>query len=193
MNIKSAEFVKGVVGEDRILEENKLQVAFIGRSNVGKSSVINSLLGRKNLVKSSARPGKTKEINFFLINEKIYFVDLPGYGYAKASFEQREKIRQLILWYLNNTQIKNRKTVLIIDAKAGVTKLDMEMLEILNEHNYEFIVAVNKIDKLRRGERGRKLKEVLMQSGNENIILYSAKSGEGKDNLLGKIFERLSF
>jgi len=193
MNIKSAEFVKGVVGEDRILEENKLQVAFIGRSNVGKSSVINSLVDRKNLVKSSARPGKTKEINFFLINEKIYFVDLPGYGYAKASFAQREKIRQLILWYLANTSIKNRKTVLIIDAKAGVTKLDLEMLEILNEHNYEFIVVVNKIDKLRRGERNGKLKEVLKKSGKENVIFYSAKSGEGRDKLSGKIFERLSF
>lgn len=189
MNIKSAEFVKGVVGEDRILEENKLQVAFIGRSNVGKSSVINSLVGRKNLVKSSARPGKTKEINFFLINEKIYFVDLPGYGFAKASFQQREKIRQLILWYLNNAQIKNRKTVLIIDAKAGVTKLDMEMLEILNEHNYEFIIVANKIDKLKRNERSKKLKEILEKSGNENVVFYSAKSGEGRDKLLSKIFE----
>ncbi len=189
MNIKSAEFVKGVVGEDRILEENKLQVAFIGRSNVGKSSVINSLVGRKNLVKSSARPGKTKEINFFLINEKIYFVDLPGYGFAKASFQQREKIRQLILWYLANASIKNRKTVLIVDAKAGVTKLDLEMLEILNERKYEFIVVVNKIDKLRRGERNGKLKEVLEKSRNKNVILYSAKSGEGKDKLLGRIFE----
>ncbi len=193
MNIKSAEFVKGVVGEDRILEENRLQVAFIGRSNVGKSSVINSLVGRKNLVKSGAKPGKTKEINFFLINGKIYFVDLPGYGFAKASFQQREKIRQLILWYLANASIKNRKTVLIIDAKAGVTKLDLEMLEILNERKYEFIVVINKIDKLRRGERDGKLKEVLKKLGNENIILYSAKSGEGRDRLLGKIFERLSF
>jgi GTP-binding protein len=189
MNIKSAEFVKGVVREDRILEENKLQVAFIGRSNVGKSSVINSLIGRKDLAKFSARPGKTKEINFFLINEKIYFVDLPGYGYAKASFEQREKIRQLILWYLNNTSIKNRKTVLIIDAKAGVTKLDLEMLEILNEHNYEFIVVVNKIDKLRRSERNIKMKEISARSGNKNVVFYSAKNGEGRDKLSGKIFE----
>ncbi|MCK5084116.1 MAG: YihA family ribosome biogenesis GTP-binding protein [Candidatus Pacebacteria bacterium] len=188
MSVKTAEFIKGVVGDDRILEESKLQVAFIGRSNVGKSSVINSLTGRKNLVKSSSTPGKTREINFFLINEKIYFVDLPGYGFAKASFLQREKIRQLILWYLTSVEIKNRKLVLIIDAKVGPTKLDLEMIDILNEYNHEFIIVANKADKLKRSERNKKLKEISEKAGNEETIFYSAKSGEGKGELSNELF-----
>ncbi|MCK4891928.1 MAG: YihA family ribosome biogenesis GTP-binding protein [Candidatus Pacebacteria bacterium] len=190
MNIKSAEFVKGVViGEDRILEENRLQIAFIGRSNVGKSSVINLLLGRKKLVKSSSTPGKTRQINFFLVNERIYFVDLPGYGFAKASFEQREKIRRLILWYLTSVKIKNRKIILIIDAKVGLTKLDLEMIDILNKHNHNFIIIANKSDKLKRSERNKKLNEILEKVYNKEIILCSAKNGEGRGKLFNKVFE----
>lgn len=189
MSIKTAEFVKGVViGDDRILEESKLQVAFIGRSNVGKSSVINSLVGRKNLVKSSGTPGKTREINFFLINEKIYLVDLPGYGYAKASFSQREKIRQLILWYLASVKIKNRMIVLIIDAKVGPTKLDLEMIDILNRHDHKFIIVANKADKLKKSEKSKKMKEISVGVGNKEIIFYSAKNGEGKGELSNKLF-----
>ncbi|MCK4592341.1 YihA family ribosome biogenesis GTP-binding protein [Candidatus Parcubacteria bacterium] len=188
MSVKTAEFIKGVVGNDRILEESKPQVAFIGRSNVGKSSVINSLAGRKNLVKSSSTPGKTREINFFLINKKIYLVDLPGYGFAKASFEQREKIRRLILWYLTSAEIKNRKFILIIDAKVGPTKLDSEMIDILNEYDREFIIVANKADKLKKSERNKKLKEILEKAGSKEIIFYSAKSGEGKGELFSKVF-----
>ena len=189
MSIKTAKFIKGVViGNDRILEESKLQVAFIGRSNVGKSSVINSLVGRKNLVKSSGTPGKTREINFFLINEKIYFVDLPGYGFAKASFSQREKIRQLILWYLTSVKIKNRKLVLIIDAKVGPTKLDLEMVDILNKYDHKFIIVANKVDKLKKSERSKKIKDISTRIGNEEIIFYSAKNGEGKGELFNKLF-----
>lgn len=189
MSIQTAEFIKGVVGDDRILEESKLQVAFIGRSNVGKSSVINSLLGQKGLVKSSSRPGKTREINFFLINKKVYFVDLPGYGFAKASFQQREKIRQLIIWYITSAKIKSRKFVLIIDAKVGPTKLDLEMIDILNEYKYNFIIVANKSDKLKRSERDRKLKNILKEVGQREIIFYSAKSGEGKGQLFNDVFE----
>ena len=189
MSIKTAEFVKGVViGDDRILEESKLQVAFIGRSNVGKSSVINSLVGRKNLVKSSGTPGKTREINFFLINEKIYLVDLPGNGFAKASFSQREKIRQLILWYLASVKIKNRMIVLIIDAKVGPTKLDLEMIDILNRHDHKFIIVANKADKLKKSEKSKKMKEISTGVGNKEIIFYSAKNGEGKGELSNKLF-----
>ena len=189
MSVKTAEFIKGVViGDDRILEENKLQVAFIGRSNVGKSSVINSLVGRKKLVKSSSTPGKTREINFFLINEKIYLVDLPGYGFAKASFEQREKIRRLILWYLTSAEIKNRKFILIIDAKVGPTKLDSEMIDILNKYDREFIIVANKADKLKKSERNKKLKEILEKAGSKEIIFYSTKSEEGKRELFSKVF-----
>src|SRR3989337_3145920 len=100
MNIASAEFVKGIIGTDSILKEKPPHVAFVGRSNVGKSSVINSLVMRKDLVKSSSMPGKTREINFFFINKKCYFVDLPGYGFARMGAKGAEKIRKLILWNL---------------------------------------------------------------------------------------------
>ena len=97
MDIKSAEFVKGIMGTDKILEDNKPQIVFVGRSNVGKSSIINLLANRKNLVKSSSKPGKTKQINFFLINKKVFFVDLPGYGFMKMDLKKKEKIRKLII------------------------------------------------------------------------------------------------
>ena len=96
--IKTAEFVKGVVGTDPILKEKIPQIAFVGRSNVGKSSVINALTGKKGLAISSSTPGRTLQLNFFLINEKAYFVDLPGYGYARASLKQAEKMRKMIMW-----------------------------------------------------------------------------------------------
>ena len=97
MNFNNIKFRKGIRGTDEINFENKKQIAFYGRSNVGKSSSINTLLGRNSLVKSSATPGKTKEINYFEIDEKMFFVDLPGYGYAKISKVEREKLRKLIL------------------------------------------------------------------------------------------------
>ncbi len=189
MTIKSAEFVKGVVGDDAILFDNIPHVAFIGRSNVGKSSVINTIVARKKLVKSSSTPGKTREINFFLIDEKVYFVDLPGYGFAKVSFTQREKIRQLILWYLTAIKIKNRKIVLIIDAKVGLTKLDLEMIDILNDNQINYIIVANKSDKLKRNDRQKKIKEISKNSSGRMVYLFSAKKGEGKNDLLTAIFE----
>src|SRR3990167_7680582 len=100
MKIISAKFVKGITGTDDILYDGIPQIAFVGRSNVGKSSVINSLVNQNELVKVGKKPGKTTEINFFIINNKFYFVDLPGYGYAELSPIEKEKIRKRMLWYL---------------------------------------------------------------------------------------------
>jgi len=188
MNFKSAVFVKGVVGPDQILNDGKHKIAFIGRSNVGKSSVINSLLGKKGLVKSSSTPGKTKEINFFLVNEEIYFVDLPGYGYAKIPMQAREKLRNLILWYLTSPEIEHSRIVLIVDAKVGPTKLDQEMIEVLQDYGHDFVVIANKSDKLKRNLRITQLKLIREQTGKE-AILYSATTIEGRDEVLRKIFE----
>ncbi len=188
MKIKSAVFVKGVVGPDQILNDGKHKIAFIGRSNVGKSSVINSLLGKKGLVKSSSTPGKTKEVNFFLVNDKIYFVDLPGYGFAKISMQAREKLRNLILWYLTSPEIEHSRIVLIIDAKVGPTKLDQEMIDVLKEFGHDFVVIANKSDKLKRNSRINQLKIIREQTGKE-AILYSSKTTEGKNDVFSKIFE----
>jgi GTP-binding protein len=189
MEIKTAKFIKGIIGTNEILEDERPQVAFIGRSNVGKSSVINSLVNRKNLVKSGAKPGKTRQINFFLINKKIYFVDLPGYGFIKMPLKQKEKIRRMILWYLFRSEVKFKKVVLIIDARIGPSEFDEEMLDLLNKNKYPVVVVVNKIDKLKKNKLIGQLKIIRGKTGDNEIIPYSARTKKGRNELLSKIFE----
>ena len=188
MEIKTLRFVKGIIGTDRILEDERPQIAFIGRSNVGKSSVINSLVKRNNLVKSGSKPGKTQQINFFLINEKVYFVDLPGYGFITAPLKQKEKIRKMILWYLFYSEVKFEKIVLIIDALIGPSEFDKEMLGLLNKNKYPIILVANKIDKLKENKLIGRLKALQAETGHNEIILYSAKTKKGRDELFAKIF-----
>ncbi|NQV00937.1 MAG: YihA family ribosome biogenesis GTP-binding protein [Parcubacteria group bacterium] len=189
INIKSAEFIKGIIGTDKILEDTKAQIAFVGRSNVGKSSVINSLVNRKNLVKSSSKPGRTRQINFFLINERVYFVDLPGYGFMKIDMEKKEKIRKLMIWYLSYSEVKLKKAVLIIDAKVGPTEFDMEMLDLLKKSQHKVIIIANKTDKLKKKQVNRQLEMIQKKISDNNVILYSAKTKQGRDELLNRIFE----
>lgn len=176
--------MKGIVGPDELLSSELLQVAFIGRSNVGKSTLLNTLMQRKNLVKTSAKPGKTKEINYFIVNDSIYFADLPGFGFAKVSQADRENLRKLILWYLLETTIPKRKTVLILDSRVGVSATDMEILEGLKEQGQEVIIVANKIDKLKQGERHHALKDILEITQNSNVIPFSSQTGEGREQLL---------
>ena len=195
MEIKEVKFIKGITGTDPILKSKRPQFAFIGRSNVGKSSLINKLLGQKNLVKTSAQPGKTKEINFFLVNKKIYFVDLPGYGFAKISQKQREKMRKMILWYFISGEPKINKVILIIDAKAGLKEFDREMMAVLQEYapkyNYDFLIAVNKIDKLSQKKLHKSLTTIKRELKDEKkIIPISAKTGRGVPKLLETIFAK---
>ena len=189
MDIKTAEFVKGVIGTNEILEDDKPQIVFAGRSNVGKSSVINSLVNRRNLVKSSSTPGKTKEINFFLINQEVYFVDLPGYGFIKISLKKKEKIRKMILWYLFYSGIKFKKVVLIIDAKVGLSEFDMEMLDTLNKNDFKVVIVANKTDKLKQSQLIKQTKLIQEKIGDNKMILYSARTKKGRDELLDEIFK----
>ena len=188
MDIKSAEFVKGIMGTDKILEDNKPQIAFVGRSNVGKSSIINLLANRKNLVKSSSKPGKTKQINFFLINKKVFFVDLPGYGFMKMDLKKKEKIRKLIIWYLFRSKVEISKVILIIDAKTGPTDFDIEMFNLLKKTEREIIIVANKIDKLKKNDVMKEIKKIKENTGFNEIIPFSTKTKEGKEKLLEKIF-----
>jgi GTP-binding protein len=132
-------------------------------------------------------PGKTREINFFLINEEFYFVDLPGYGFAKIKQDQREKLRKMILWYLLSDEVQNKKIVLIIDFKVGLSEFDSEMLYILNKNNLDFIIIANKIDKISKGARLKQFNKIKEEVGTDNIILYSAKTGEGREELINKL------
>ncbi|KKS90034.1 MAG: putative GTP-binding protein EngB [Candidatus Gottesmanbacteria bacterium GW2011_GWA2_44_17] len=188
MTITSAEFIKGIRGTDKILYDGKLQIAFVGRSNVGKSSLINSLVGRNNLARSSTQPGKTIRLDFFLINNSFYFVDLPGYGYAKMSGQKHEDIRKMMLWYLEYSEVKNRRVVLIIDANIGITEFDKEMIELITQHSIDFVIAANKADKLKMGQKEKQLKQIQQDVGNVPVIPYSGKTNEGRDALLKEIF-----
>lgn len=187
MNITSAKFIKGVVGADRILEDGIPQVAFVGRSNVGKSSVINSLTGRKKLARSSSSPGCTQEINMFLINNSFYLVDLPGYGFTKASREVRERLEYLIYWYLFESKYEQKKVVLIIDAKTGPTKVDMEVLHSLKERKKDFTVVANKIDKIKRSEYDHQLQKIKALVGVHRFIPYSAEKRIGVGRLINEL------
>ena len=189
MDIKTAEFVKGVIGTDKILEDDKPQIAFVGRSNVGKSSIINLLANRKNLVKSSSKPGKTRQINFFLMNKKVYFVDLAGYGFIKIKLKKKEKIRKLIIWYLFRSEVKIDKVVLIIDAKTGPTDFDIEMLNLLKNTERKIIVVANKIDKLKKNDIRMQISKIEEITGHRGVIPFSAKKKIGKEKLSKKIFK----
>jgi GTP-binding protein len=187
ITIKSAQFVKGVVGSDSIMQEKTPQIAFVGRSNVGKSSVINALTGVKNLAISSSTPGRTLQLNFFLINEEVFFVDLPGYGYSKISLKQAEKMRKMIMWYLESGEAKPKKVVLIIDANVGPTKFDLEMMELLMENRHEVVVVANKIDKVKQSEIVKKKRAIIEKLDTENIVYFSIKTKQGKEELLEKL------
>ncbi|HRY62395.1 MAG TPA: ribosome biogenesis GTP-binding protein YihA/YsxC [Candidatus Paceibacterota bacterium] len=187
MKIESAIFRKGIRGDDRILNEDKPQIAFVGRSNVGKSSLLNCLLNRKDLVKSGKMPGKTREINFFLINGKYYFVDLPGYGFAKLPIDVREQIAKMIQWYFFQ-KVFHRKAVLVLDAKVGPNAMDLEMYRILRDQKEEVIIVANKIDALNQKERNTQLKLMAEEMPGVEIIPCSAKTKEGREKILEKIF-----
>lgn len=189
--INSAEFKRGIVGTDVILTDGVPEVAFVGRSNVGKSSLINSLVNRKDLVKTSNKPGKTTEINFFSINNgKCYFVDLPGYGYAKASPKQKESIEKLILWYVMYAEAPLHKVVLILDSKAGLTAFDEEMIRVLREHGHSYLIVANKADKLNQKEASAQLRAIKGATHEATVVAYSATTATPKerDALLRQIF-----
>ncbi len=189
MNISSVKFIKSIIGTDPILEDGKPQIAFIGRSNVGKSSVINAVANQKNLARTSSFPGRTQQINVFLVNKSFYLVDLPGYGFAKVPKEIREKINKMVNWYFFDSNCKQKKIVLIIDAKVGPTKDDMEMLDKLEAHDKDVIIVANKIDKLKKSQFEKQLQEIQIFFKPYKVVPYSAEKRKGIGELereLGK-------
>ena len=182
MEIKKAEFIKGVRGTDPILETDILQIAFFGRSNAGKSSSINALLNRKNLVKSSATPGKTKEINIFEVNETFNIVDLPGYGYAKLSLKERDGLRKLIEWYIFDCPVQNRVNVLVLDGKVGLTEMDNRILDAFADLKEKTFVLMNKTDKLKQKDLSKKFKKLKADvASRAEVIIFSAVKKTGVD------------
>lgn len=183
MNIKSATFVKGAIGTNEIFEDGTPQIVFVGRSNVGKSSVINSLTGQKKLARTSATPGRTQQINIFLINKAFYLIDLPGYGFAKAPKEVREQIQKMLNWYLFESKYGFKKVVLIIDAKIGPTSADMDMVHSLERSDKDILIVANKIDKIKKAEYDEQIEKIKNAFHMHTVIPYSAEKKIGAGEL----------
>jgi GTP-binding protein len=193
MNIKSAEF-KISNSDYRKCPDTKLpEYAFIGRSNVGKSSLINMLTGRKALAKTSATPGKTLLINHFLINGEWYIVDLPGYGFAKRSKESREQLSRMIQGYvLGREQMTN--LFVLVDSRLKPQKIDMEFIQWLGENGVPFAIVFTKMDKLGKVAGPAAVetyKKELLKTWEElpPIFMTSSEDARGRDELLGYIDE----
>jgi len=187
MKITSAVFVKGVVGEDTVLGGSKPVVALVGRSNVGKSSIINSLVNQKALARSSSQPGRTRQINLYLVNNALYLADLPGYGFARVSHEAQANLRDLIYWYLLDSAYQQKKVVVVIDAFTGPSEDDLAMLYSLHKAKKSVVVVVNKVDKLKRAERAEQLEKIQALIGDHKIIPYSAQEKIGLSALTKEI------
>ncbi|MBI3989310.1 MAG: YihA family ribosome biogenesis GTP-binding protein [candidate division NC10 bacterium] len=193
MKITSAEFLKSVGSLADLPREGLPEIAFAGRSNVGKSSTINRLLNQRGLAKVSKTPGRTRTINFFKINGAFYFVDLPGYGYAALPLEVRQGWGPLIEGYLTSRR-ELKATVLILDARHGPGVGDRELKAFLDHHRVPAIVVLTKVDKLPRGRWRDQARLVwgLLQVAPEDVLLFSAATGEGAKELLAAIGSHLS-
>ena len=185
MVIKSAE-LETVCGITSVLPDNPFpEIAFAGKSNVGKSSLINGLLNRKSLARTSSSPGKTQTINFYNINKELYFVDLPGYGYAKVSQEIRTKWGKMIEKYLNTS--KQLKTVfLLIDIRHVPGENDVTMYDWIVANGYQPVIIATKLDKIKRSQKDKNIKiirdKLKVQPGTK-IIPFSAVSKQGKEEI----------
>ena len=183
MVIKNVE-LETVCGVTSMLPDNKLpEVAFAGKSNVGKSSLINALMMRKSLARTSAQPGKTQTINFYNINKEIYLVDLPGYGYAKASEKEREAWGQMIERYLNTSE-KLRAVFLLVDIRHAPSANDKQMFEWMAYVGYDPIVIATKLDKIKRSQIDKQIKIIRQGLGADKetiIVPFSAETKQGRD------------
>jgi len=189
MKITSAKFVKGLVGPDPLLEDGTPHVALVGRSNVGKSSIINTLTKLKDLARTSAYPGHTREINVFLINRSAYWLDLPGYGFAQASWAVRQQLLNLIDWYLYKSPYEQKVVLLIIDAKVGPTGGDLKMLACLEEAGKKVVIVANKADKIKPSAREGKMAEIQAMVGEHKIIPFSSEDKTGISELAAAILK----
>ena len=187
LNTQKAEFVRSAAGPRDFPRDSLPQIAFAGRSNVGKSSVINRLLNRKNFARVGAAPGKTTHINYFRIDEKLYLVDLPGYGYAKVSQKEKERWAGLIQSWFDDPELMSLG-VLIVDARHKPTANDITMAEYFKASGKAYIVVANKLDKLKKSEIESNLdliRETLELTDDVKIIPFSAEKGTGREELLG--------
>jgi GTP-binding protein len=193
LRVETADFVRSAHSSGDFMRDGRPELAFVGRSNVGKSSVMNRLLGRKGLAKTSSTPGRTRAVNYFLINRRFWFVDLPGYGYAKAAKDDRREWAALVESYLQDA-LPRVLLILLVDSKVGATPLDVQAFEYLTTLGASIAVAATKIDRVPRGKRVGVLRDirVTLGLGEFNLLIpVSAHSGEGMKELWGVVVPHL--
>ena len=189
VNLNHAEFVRSATKAADFPRDRMPQTVFAGRSNVGKSSVINRLLNRKNFARVGSAPGKTTHINYFLIDKQLYLVDLPGYGYAQVSKQERDRWGRLIESWFEDTSLMTLG-VLIVDSRHKPTADDCTMANFFKNTGKPFVVVANKLDKLKRSEiegNLQRVRDVLELSDSVPVIPFSAEKGDGKQQLLDLI------
>jgi GTP-binding protein len=184
MKIKSAEFVTSAVQPSQYPPAELPEFAFSGRSNVGKSSLINTLVNRKKLVQTSSTPGKTRLVNFFRVNDAIMLVDLPGYGYARVSEAERQKWRPMVEQYLSGRKTL-KAVIVILDARREPGKTDTQLLDWLARIGIPRIIAVTKCDKLSKTDLAKQVRLIAqgLALPHEELVLFSAKTHQGRDVL----------
>ena len=186
VNLQKAEFVLSAVSPKHFIQDGLPQVAFAGRSNVGKSSVINRLLGRKNFARVGAAPGKTIHVNYFSIDKAFYLVDLPGYGYAKVSKAERDRWGRLMESYFASGLIT--LGIMIVDARHKPTADDVTMANWFFDTGCPVVVAANKLDKLKKSEIGpnmQAIRDTLALREEDRLVPFSAERGDGSEELMG--------
>ncbi|MDQ0232796.1 ribosome biogenesis GTP-binding protein YihA/YsxC [Metabacillus malikii] len=183
MKVTSSEIVISAVKPAQYPEGNLPEIALAGRSNVGKSSFINKMLGRKSLARTSSKPGKTQTLNFFIINEILHFVDVPGYGYAKVSKKEREAWGKMIETYIT-TRDQLRAVVLLIDVRHPPTKDDVLMYDFLKHYDIPTIIVATKADKIPKSKWQKHIKvikDTLQLEASDSLVLFSSETGQGKN------------
>lgn len=191
INFNKVEFILSAASEKQFVRDGMPQLAFAGRSNVGKSSVINRLVNRKNFARVGASPGKTSQINYFKIDGKLYLVDLPGYGYAKVPQKEKERWGRLMEAYFAAPDTLTFG-VMLVDARHAPTANDVVMANYFLQSGKPFVVVANKLDKLKKSEIAPNLaciREVLQLPDAIRLIPFSAEKGDGRDDLLSTILQ----
>lgn len=189
MNLQKVEFIRSAAQPNAFVADGLPQIAFSGKSNVGKSSVLNCVLQRKNFARVGQKPGKTVHINYFKVDERAYFVDLPGYGYAQVAASEKERWGRLMEAYFAQAE-RVTLGVMIVDARHAPTKLDCVMADLFKDTGRPFVVVANKLDKLKKSEVApnlRCIRETLGLPEVVKLIPFSAEKGTGREELVREI------